>query len=93
MAHEGEALTRTSRVDPKITASGWKVVPPTTFEQAATRGQLILGSDRLRSTRRRVGHAVSGGSVGHWPPWIGNTSLDESPTRKPVREISATVVA
>ncbi len=36
MAHEGEALTRTSRVDPKITASGWKVVPPTTLEKAAT---------------------------------------------------------
>lgn len=34
MAREGEALTRTSRLDPKIKASGWTVVPPTTLERA-----------------------------------------------------------
>src|SRR5258708_32272582 len=34
MAHEGEALTRTSRLDPKVKASGWTIVPPTTLDKA-----------------------------------------------------------
>ncbi len=34
MAHEAEALTRTTRVDPKLRASGWKPVGPTTFDRA-----------------------------------------------------------
>jgi type I restriction enzyme, R subunit len=34
MAREGEALTRTSRIDPKVKASGWKIVPPTTLDKA-----------------------------------------------------------
>src|SRR6266545_2566086 len=36
MAREGEALTRTTRLDPKIKASGWKVVPSRSLDRAAS---------------------------------------------------------
>lgn len=34
MAHEGEALTRASRLDPRVQASGWKLTATTTLEKA-----------------------------------------------------------
>lgn len=52
MAREGEALTRTSRLDPKIKASGWTVVPPTTLERAKS-----LSSSAVRELPTLAGPA------------------------------------
>lgn len=52
MAREGEALTRTSRLDPKIEASGWTVVPPTTLERAKS-----LSSSAVRELPTLAGPA------------------------------------
>lgn len=52
MAREGEALTRTSRLDPKIKASGWTIVPPTTLERAKS-----LSSSAVRELPTLAGPA------------------------------------
>jgi hypothetical protein len=36
MAFEGEVLARTSRIDPKLKASLWTLVPPKKLERANT---------------------------------------------------------